>query len=78
MINSIQIEDFENNQPENLTPDIDIKEQGKDEIAKCDCCFGKVTLFLIHNGYVLCNSCIENQEGMSKDELVEMIKKQSK
>ena len=44
---------------------------------QCNCCYEYSDVVINHKGYTLCNECIENQEGLTPDEIVEIIEKNS-
>lgn len=67
------IEDYMSNQIENAIPEEDGIEL--DEVEKCEMCLEYTDCFVIHKDHIICNDCIENQEKLTIDELVEIIEK---
>ena len=45
---------------------------------QCDCCYEYSDVVINHKGYTICESCVNNQEGLNPDEIVEIIEKNSK
>ena len=72
-----EINDFENSQNENLT-EFDYVEPKEIEVAQCSCCYEYSDATINYNGYTLCNECIENQENLNPDELIEIIESNGK
>jgi hypothetical protein len=73
MTSDIQIEDYEQSLLDfNSTPEPEETEE-EIEVNQCDCFLEYSDITINYKGYIICNECINNQEGENLNEIVEMI-----